>query len=318
MDMPKHHTAPESSKLRSFALHPTYFGLGALTGGLLWGALLYSYAYIATHPPRFPVLLPKDANSLGLEEVSFPSRDSLMLSGWFLPASVPNPRGGIILCHGHMFNRMEMVPWAPLFQSLGFHVLLFDFRKSGRSGGHICTIGHLERLDLLGALDYLGCRPEMKGLPIGVYGHSMGGSVAIMVAAYDQRIAAVAAHGAFATLERAVRRRSRLLFGPLAPFVTPVVLHLGQRWVQAPPQAISALEAICHIAPRPVLLFHGKRDHIVPVEDAYDLYANAYSPRALHVLPQSGHIWIAPEERAAYDQILTRFFIDSSQGNLRF
>ncbi|CCW34978.1 Alpha/beta hydrolase family [Chthonomonas calidirosea] len=287
--------------------HPTYFGLGLLAGGLLWGGLAASYAYIATHPPRIPVLLPKDAQSLGLEEVTFLSRDGIALSGWFLPAK-GNAIGGVVLCHGHLFNRMEMLYWARLLREAGFHTLLFDFRKSGRSGGHVCTVGYLETNDLLGAVDYFAARPEMQGLHVGVYGHSMGGSVALMAAAEDTRLAAVVTHGAFATLERAVVRRGRLLFGPLGTLITPLAIRIGQRWIPISPQEVSALKAIGSIAPRPVLLFHGQHDRIVPVKDAYDLYAAACPPRTLHVLPKSGHVWIAPEELPEYDHLLVQFF----------
>lgn len=241
-----------------------------------------------------------------MEEIEFRSRDGLRIAGWFIPS--PGARAGMILCHGLPSNRAEMLAWARLLHPLGLNLLLFDFRALGQSEGRLCSIGHYEVSDLLGALDYFTARREMRGWPVGVFGLSMGGAVALMTAAQDERIAAVASHGTFARLDRAIVQRCRLYFGPLGPAVAVPTTWWGRRWLPIDPRQVSPVDVIRRIAPRPVLLFHGGRDLIVRPDDARALYHAADPPKTLHLLPRSWHARIHPEERPGYEAALVRFF----------
>jgi uncharacterized protein len=285
---------------------PGRIGAGALLlgVGLAVGSLVY--AWVATHPPRRRVRTPDETEEMQLEEVEFSGRDGVRLSGWFSPH--PDARGTIVLCHGHTGNRLEMLDWARLLWAEGFHTLLFDFRAAGQSDGALSTIGYLEINDLLGAIDYLETRPETAGLPLGVYGLSMGGAVAIMTAAQEPRIAVVATHGAYATLERAIHQRSRLYFGPLGPVVTKQAIWWGQRWFPEHPRNISPLDAIAQIAPRPLFLSHGERDFIVHPRDARALYEAAQAPKTLHILPRCWHVRMDQAVFPDYQRELVAFF----------
>lgn len=283
-------------------------GLAAIAGvGLVAGSL--TYAWFATHPPRLRVRA-KKARGLPIEPVTFLSRDGLKISGWFIPAE--NAVGAIILCHGHPANRMEMLPRARTLHPAGFHLLLFDFRSLGESEGKLCSIGLHETQDLQGAADYLFQRTEMRGLPLGVYGISMGGAVAIMTAAKDDRFAAVATHGAYADLDTAITQRGRMILGPLGRLFSAPTAFFGRRWLPCEPRHVSPVMVIEKIAPRPILIFHGARDISVNPADGKALYAAAEQPKSLRILPRSWHITVHPSERAAYDRELIAFF----QGNL--
>ena len=221
-------------------------GIGVAIAGAGLAAGSLAYAWFATHPPRLRVR-PKKAGILPIEPVTFPSRDGLKISGWFIPAE--NPIGSVILCHGHPANRMEMLPRARTLHPAGFNILMFDFRSLGESEGKLCSIGLHETQDLQGAADYLLARPEMGDLKFGVYGVSMGGAVAILTAAKDERFAAVAAHGAFADLERAIIQRGRMILGPLGPLFSAPTAYFGRRWLPCEPRDVSPAAVIAQIAP---------------------------------------------------------------------
>ena len=278
-------------------------GVAIAGAGLAVGSLVY--AWFATHPPRLKVRL-KKAGGLPIEPVTFLSRDGLKISGWFIPAE--NPVGGVILCHGHPANRMEMLPVARTLHPAGFNILLFDFRSLGESEGKLCSIGLHETQDLQGAADYLLARPEMDGLKLGVYGISMGGAVSILTAAKDERFAAVATHGAFADLNTAIRQRGRMILGPLGPLFSAPTAFFGRRWLPCEPHEISPVAVIEKIAPRSVLILHGGRDISVHPADGKALYAAAAEPKSLRILPRSWHITVHPAERAAYNRELIAFF----------
>ena len=308
--MKTEHTSREhnaEAARRALPWKPAVLGIGAV--GALWGLGSLTFAYFSTHPVRRKLRYNPSEFALPFEDISFPSRDGVRLSGWFMAS--PKARGAIILCHGFPNNRAEMLYWAKPLHAAGYHLLLFDFRALGLSQGELCSIGHHEIGDLLGAVDYLSARPEMRDLSLGVFGLSMGGAVALMAAAQDERIAAIATHGAYASLDRAIAQHCRLYFGPLGRVMHPPAIWWGRRWLPLDPREVSPLKAVLQMAPRPLLLFHGGRDIIVRPADARALFEAAPQPKQLHMMPRSWHVYIHPTERAAYETTLLRFFRDA-------
>ncbi len=288
---------------------PVLIGAGLLLAGASWAAGTLAFSWLATHPVRLPVLKLDRNDDPAWENVTFASRDGLQIAGWFAPAKdADTARGSVILCHGHPMNRSEMVSWARLLHHAGFHALLFDFRAMGESEGDLCSIGYHEVHDLLGAVDFLAARPDTADLPIGAYGISMGGAVVLMGAAQEPRLQAVATHGAYASLDRAIAQRGRAFLGPAGPMLSTSVTYWGRRWLNADPRHVSPCDVIAQIAPRPVLLMHGRRDIIVAPADAQSLYQAAGQPKTLTIWPRSWHVRIHPDELPVYQSALVAFF----------
>jgi fermentation-respiration switch protein FrsA (DUF1100 family) len=291
-------------------------GVAAAATWLVGGSV--ALAYFSTHPPRRRPKQTPAAFGAAFEDVRFPSADGVMLSGWYVPARKTGqdgnrPPGAVILCHGMMANRAEVLPWAAPLWERGYALLMFDFRALGESGGDLCTAGYSEPQDLRGAVDYLASRPDMADVPIGVFGFSMGGVAAILAAADDPRIQAVATHGAFATLDRALAQRCRhhfWLFGPVVAWATRTVSQKA-RWFTMSPSAVAPINAISRLTPRPLLLLHGGRDPIVHPADARDLHDAAAHPKHLVILPRSGHKRIHATVRDQAREQLARFFCEN-------
>lgn len=270
----------------------------------------YIIAYFATFPPRRRLKHTPEEFGATFEDVLFPSRDGTLLSGWFVPAADAHPHGVVILCHGMMANRTEMLGWAETLWNSSFALLMFDFRASSQSEGDRCTAGCHEPRDLRGAIDYLETRPDCVGLPLGVFGFSMGGATAIMAAAEDDRIQAVGAHGAYATLYGAIQQRCKHHFGPLAPIAERLIMRLGDRrhWFVQPPATVAPVQSVQQFNDRPLLLLHGERDPIVPANHARRLYAASTGPTELHVLPRSRHKRINRKIRPEAHAHVAKFF----------
>lgn len=292
----------------------------ALLGGfiLLTAACLSAgavvIAYRSTHPPRRPQRQTPECFGATFEEITFCAPDGVRLSGWYVPCRPErSARGLVILCHGMSAHREEVLPEAACLRKAGFAVLLFDFRALGKSGGEICTGGYLETQDLRAAVDYAASRPDTASLPIGLFGFSMGGVVAIQAAENDPRIRAVATHGAFSSLDRAISMRCRHHFGPLAGPVDLGVRALGRRsgWFLASPSVVAPIQVVARLSPRPLLMLHGERDPIVRLEDSRALYAAAKEPKSLIVLPRSGHRDIHPAIQAEAQERLVCFFLQA-------
>lgn len=167
--------------------------LGVIAG--IISAIAVYLARFLINPPRQRLWTTPHSAGMPYEEIQFPARDGLRLSGWFIPAaSKPEqePVGALVIVHGWPWNRLgtaaeNIISDLPgsmpvnlmnLAQSLhyrGYDVLMFDLRNHGRSASSIpVTFGMKEANDLLGALDYLAGRVDVNDQRIGIVGFSMG------------------------------------------------------------------------------------------------------------------------------------------------
>ncbi len=70
-----------------------------------------------------------------------------------------------------------------------------------------------------------------------------------------------------------------------------------------------AVVVVAEIAPRPILFIHGEADGVIPVENAYRLYAAADNPAAeLWVVPGADHVRAYKAHRQEYVARVTAFF----------
>lgn len=203
-------------------------------------------------------------------------------------------------------ERSQMLPWVSWLSEAGFNLLLFDLRGCGVSDGATCTIGMHERLDLIGAVDYLFGRPDCQSLPIGVLGYSFGGVVSLQAAAEDERIAFAVSHGAYADLSTAVDDRCRHHFGKHGELVAPWALRYGQKWAPGYEEIIDPVDVVHLIAPRPLLIINGCLDTIVPNSHAERMFAAAGEPKSLVVLPSTRHSYPSEKDEPTYREAVLR------------
>ena len=52
---------------------------------------------------------------------------------------------------------------------------------------------------------------------------------------------------------------------------------------------VTPLRWVPKIAPRPLLLLHGDKDDVVPVEQVYKLYEQAHEPKEIVIIQGAGH-----------------------------
>ncbi len=284
-------------------------GAGVALAALGFACATLAYAYVATHPPRRRFTRTPAEVALEFEEISFLTHDGLKLSGWFLPVPFPKEAQGVIaFCHGYPQNRLEMLPYALFLHEAGFAALVFDFRALGRSEGELCSFGYEEIADLKGALDYLDSRPDTADLSKGVFGLSLGASVAIMASAQDARVQAVVAEAPYPSLRDALNKRCSVLFGPLGSRVATPILWWAKRWLAFDPAAVSPAAVVHALAPRPLLLIQGQCDMLVDWRDAARMAKAAPESTELWLLPKAGHAQCLRKGGEEYRRRVTQFF----------
>jgi pimeloyl-ACP methyl ester carboxylesterase len=135
------------------------------------------------------------------EQVHIPSNGFTLAGTISRPPAATGRLPGVVLVAGSgPVDRDEIVSGIPIFGQLagaladaGFLVLRYDKRGIGQSGGRAESAGLAEFADdLRGAVKFLADRKDVDPKRIAVVGHSEGGSVTLLAAAKDNKIAAVA------------------------------------------------------------------------------------------------------------------------------
>lgn len=257
----------------------------------VWLLLLVGLAAAATIPlmaRREPDPEDDPANyGVAREAITFPSRDGLELGGYWIPAA-DTARGTVIMCPGQNGSLDKDIPQAIPLHEAGFNVLMFDFRAHGRSEGELVTIGALEQADLFGALDYLETTHGITR--VGVLGLSMGAGVSLMVAAQDQRVAALVVDGAYTRLARILSGylQIRGVPGFLARPFTRVMLLAGSLRTGYVISHANPVDLAARIAV-PVLFIHGECDPFVSNAEVDSLRAQIGADTDLWRVPDCGH-----------------------------
>jgi alpha-beta hydrolase superfamily lysophospholipase len=138
----------------------------------------------------------------GDQQVRVPANGFSLAATLSAPAGSPaTPFGAVILVGGSgQVDRDEAVAGMPIFGQLagtladaGFVVLRYDKRGVGQSGGRpeSATLADYAE-DLRAAVRFMSERKDVDRRRLAVVGHSEGGSVGMLAAARDKRIAALA------------------------------------------------------------------------------------------------------------------------------
>ena len=234
------------------------------------------------HPARFPVGDWQLAD-LPHEDADFHAEDGTQLHGWFV--SPPRPREVILYCHGNAGN-VTGCDWAlALFsERLNCAILAFDYRGYGKSAGQPSEAGILQ--DARAARRWLAQRTGVAESDIVVVGRSLGGAVAVDLAAKDGARALV--------LENTFSSVRDVAEAKLAP------LPVG-RLMEMKLDSLSLIRSYRG----PLLQTHGDADRLVPIEQGQRLFAAAPSVLKHFVLaPGKGHNDLATPD---YIEVLDRF-----------
>ena len=128
-----------------------------------------------------------DPQDLGFsfEAITLTTTDGLDLSAFYVPTTAV-PRANLIILHGKDSAKEVYLEYLLHLVPYGYNILLYDARGHGRSGGDYTTFGYHEWEDVVTAVGHL--RHLGGELPTGVFGHSMGGAVALQALAREPGI----------------------------------------------------------------------------------------------------------------------------------
>jgi fermentation-respiration switch protein FrsA (DUF1100 family) len=234
------------------------------------------------HPPRFPEgFPPPELYGRQVEEVWLTTLDRVRVNAWYLPN--PTSERALLWFHGNAENIGHGLEHLGFYSRLGVNILAVDYRGYGKSEGSPNEAGVYRDADA--AYDYLIQERHIQPQNIFVFGHSLGGAVAIDLAA-RRECGGLIVQSSITSIRDMARRMFRI---PLLEYI--------------PKSQFNSLAKIRRVR-APILFVHGTRDETVPLSMEQRLFAAAPEPKFFFPVEGAGHNDVV---EAGGDSLLERF-----------
>jgi alpha-beta hydrolase superfamily lysophospholipase len=195
-------------------------------------------------------------------------------------------KGTVILFHGLMGHKGQVIPEASEFRQLGYNVMMVDVRGHGGSGGNRITLGYRETEEVKLAYDYIAGTGEKK---IILWGASMGAVEVLKgIADYNLKPSGVIIEKPFLSLQSHLKGRARVLGFPEQPFGFLTSFWIGVErgfngWGFQTTKYASKVSC-------PVLMQYGEKDELVMRYETDAIYGSIATKNKKLVLYENlGH-----------------------------
>ncbi|MDY6806433.1 MAG: alpha/beta hydrolase, partial [Cyanobacteriota bacterium] len=202
------------------------------------------------------------------------------IHGWWIPAPTfppgANPLNSadmvLLYLHGNAYNMGANVEVMHRYHRMGFNVVSLDYRGYGRSTGDFPSEKQIyEDADIF--WDYLINERGINPRNIVVYGHSLGGAIAIELAVRHPEFAALIVQSSFTSMREEVKSIGQYK-------LLPINLILNQHF-----DSINKVEGL----KMPVFFTHGTDDELIPTYMSRKLFELAPEPKELFIVPGAEH-----------------------------
>jgi len=279
-------------------LFPSFLGLLALSMAAYAGACWYLWVKqreLMFLPTRDVTRTPADVH-LNYEDVRLPvgGKQPALLHGWWLQSNDADA-AVVLYLHGNDANLGANVDHVAALHRIGFSVLAVDYRGYGKSEGAFPSESRMYD-DAEAAWSYLVRERNVDRGQAFIYGHSLGGAVAIELALRRPEAAGVVVESAFTSMSDMAK---------IGYWMFPIDWLLNQRF-----DSLAKLPLLRV----PVLFIHGMADAEVPYAMSERLFAAAPEPKWLTLIPGAGHEDSASVGGALYTRAVLEFVQENQRG----
>jgi len=283
--------------------------LVAAAVGFLGGSWYFSSELIAGEVTAFP----EDAEALALEEgIAAPPETFAVVSGgvgiegWYFEGSEDC---GLVFLHGYTSNRTGVLDRVADLSDLGCHVVAFDARGHGRSGGTFHTFGALEQRDTELMTRWLMMRADLDVSEIGLVGVSYGAAAAIETLDRLGAVAFVIADSPYSSVRDIATHQGVEQFGAWVGWFVDPALFLAEQRADFREQDAAPVRAVTRTTV-PVLLLHEIGDDYIPFAQAEAIAAAGRSVTFVPIDGGGSHASMFDDDPVAYRAIIDDFLAD--------
>ncbi len=243
--------------------------------------------------PQREITTSPEQYKLSYQEVSLPVKTeggkTENINGWWIPANKPNAKV-VLYLHGNSQNIGGNLKHANRFHELGFSVFLPDYRGYGKSEGGFPSEAQVYA-DAQTAWTYLTQQRGINPKEIFIYGHSLGGAIAIELASKHPEASALIVESSFTSIADMVHRDPKFA-------IFPIDLLVHQKF-----DSINKVRSLT----MPVLYIHGTADTIIPFGMSQQLFDATFASKKIVFIPNGGHNNNATVNRSLYFSSVQNF-----------
>lgn len=248
----------------------------------------------------------------GMEPRTFVMRDKVALRAWVAKPD-NEPRAVVLVLHGISDSKATQAGTLNFLAKRGIVGIAPDFRAHGQSEGDTATYGYVEKQDLRELRQM--AEQEFPGLPVGLWGSSYGGAVALQAMGIDPEFDFAIIENTFADLRDVARqqviKRTALPVSDLGPYFIDRAGEAGG----FDPGQISPENSMARITV-PVLHMHGELDEVIPFEQGRRISRHAKTDKYRFVPIHRGtHYHLSEGDPATYSREVDAFLDRITGGN---
>jgi len=169
--------------------------------------------------------------------------------------------------------------------SLGYTVLLIDFRSHGESSGSLVSFGWYERNDVLAARDYLRGAGYSSWIEIG---YSMGGAASIFSGPCKE-LKGLVLISVYDDLRTTLKNRLKRFTGFESDLLARLILLQSRVWLKVGADDISVVNHVAEFGSVPVMILCGGKDRNVTLADSKRLAASVKNLAGMVEFSEVGH-----------------------------
>jgi dienelactone hydrolase len=225
--------------------------------------------------------------------VYYRSSGDIRVSGLVFEPAGGGPWPMIVALHPGFGQAADFSDVAIDFRDHGYLAFCPDYRGSGKSEGKQ-ELAKGEVDDTINGILYLKSKGLVDDSRIGLFGQSHGAAVAMIVAGRYPEVKAVVEAAGFTDLARAYDyHMNKLSDMKIKKLLMPYYSVIGGTPEEVPREyAVRSAVNYVNSIQAPMLIFHGMKDPIVPVSQAYEMYRamrKAGKTVEMKIYPNEGH-----------------------------
>jgi len=255
---------------------------------LLIGLKENSYLY---YPTQYPDTWTNPPGDVTFQDVFFTIPSGSKIHGWWFPGSHDGPV--ILFLHGnagHLAMRYSLIQFLMKCHPQPGGILIVDYPGYGKSSGKPSEKALFETGE--NACRYLKATLGISSDRIVIFGRSLGGAVALHTAIADQ-CAGLVMECSFLSVARMAQE--------YYPYLPGLKLLNRQKFDN---------ESMIKNVGVPILMIHGDRDQIIPVEQGRKLYRIAPEPKTYVEIKKANHDNVYLIDKNTYQKAWNKFLKD--------